>query len=160
MKEEFEIRKEYEKIQKKYKIPEFEELNTEFELESLEKKEFLVRAIRRRMNDKVIFFCRIIENIIYPNGQSQIGTYEAGFFSDEKKNELSVIHKKLMIYERQSLLLDITPNDNGDAEYIKALTLEWKNFKNELKETVLIMENSWKNTVEEKEERYFGQAKE
>lgn len=156
MKEEFDIIKEYEKIQKKFKLPEFEELNKEFELEALDKKEFLMRAVRRRMNDKVIFFCRIIENVIYPNGQSQISTYEAGFFDDDKKNELAKLHNKLMIFERQSLLLDITPEDNGDAEYIKTLTGGWKNFKSELKEVVLTMENSWKNTVEEKEERYFG----
>jgi len=64
-KEEFDIKTEYENLRKKYtKLPNFEVLNNEFELKSIEKNILITRQIRRRLADKVIFFCRILENII------------------------------------------------------------------------------------------------
>ncbi|KHO53984.1 hypothetical protein J4476_02775 [Candidatus Woesearchaeota archaeon] len=154
--ENFDIKTEYEKISKKYKLPEFEKINDDFEIDFIEKKEFLTRAIRRRMNDKLLFFARIIENVIYPNSHSQIIAYENSVFSEERKLELVKVHKQLMIFERRSLLLDIETAEEKDIEYIRDLLLRWEEFKNELKEVAETMQESWKTNIEEKEERYFG----
>src|SRR3989338_1090008 len=154
--ENFDIKTEYEKISKKYKLPEFEKINDDFEINFIEKKEFLTRAIRRRMNDKLLFFARIIENVIYPNSQSHIIAYENSVFSEERKLELVKVHKQLMIFERRSLLLDIETTDENDIEYIKDLLSRWEDFKKELKEVAETMRESWKKNIEEKEERFFG----
>ncbi len=56
-KEKINIKEEYEKL--KHKLPEFNRLNEEFEISRVEseyKKEFLLRDIRRKINDKLIFF--------------------------------------------------------------------------------------------------------
>ena len=152
------IKADYEKLAKKHKgLPSFEILNEEIELVSVEKWAYLSRAIRRRMNDKIIFFCRIIENIIYPNGQSQISAYEGNFFDDEEKTKLAALHKKLMAYDRESLLLDVETTEEKDIEYIKRLFSEWDEYKKQLSKIVSIMEKAWKaEHLEEQEERYFG----
>ena len=154
--ENFDIKIEYEKISKKYKLPEFEIINNEFEIDFIEKKEFLTRAIRRRMNDKLLFFARIIENVIYQSTQSQISSYENSFFTDERKLELVKVHKQLMAFERTSLLLDIETTDEKDIDYIKNLLENWEEFKKELKDIAETMQSSWNKNLEEKEERFFG----
>ena len=153
---EFNIENEYESLKKSHKLPDFKELNEEFELNSIEKKEFLIRNIRRRLNEKVIFFCRIIENLIYPSSQSPLSAYESNFFSDEKKQDLAKLHKKLMVFERQSMLLDTNPNSDGDAEYINKMHSEWDSFKKEITETVKEMKDSWHSELKDEEHVYFG----
>ena len=108
------------------------------------------------MNDKLIMFCRIIENIVFPSSQNPFTNYESTFFDENKRKQLLKLHKKLMIYERQSLLLDITPDDMDDADYIKDLTKEWSDFKKETHETVKEMQKSWHTEAKDEEEDYFG----
>lgn len=151
------IEKEYDKVRAKYTLSPFKDLNKEFELNHIEHKEFILRGVRRRMNDKLIFFCRIIEGVLYPHEKSPLNAYESGFFDDTTKEQLTLIHKKMMIYERQSLLLDIEPDEAKDAEFIKRLAKEWKMFKEQLTAVVRTMEHAWQTTLaKEKEGEYFG----
>ncbi len=151
------IEKDYEKIKKQYTLPPFKELDKEFELRTLEIKPFLVRAIRRRMNDKVIFFCRLIEGLLYPHEKSHIHAYESSFFNEQQKEQLTIIHKKMMLLERDSLLLDIESDEEQDAHYIRELAKEWKLLKNATTQAVLIMKKAWETPhKEEKGGAYFG----
>src|SRR3989338_9943852 len=143
----FDIKKEYEVLRKKHNLPDFDKINNDFELEYLEKNIFLLRAIRRRLHEKVVFFCRIIENILYHSGQSHLSAYESGFFDDEKKQKMTKIHKKLMVYERQSILIDTNPNEKGDIEFICKLSEDWRNVKEELKDIVETIENAWSSEL-------------
>ena len=93
-KEEFNLKKEYALISKKYKLPDFEALNNEFEF-NIEKSNFLLRNIRRRMFDKMSWFLRIVENIIFPS-QSHLLAYEGSFFDEAKRRELKEIIEKLL----------------------------------------------------------------
>ena len=92
------VKEEYNKL--KYKLPKFEELNNDFEIDFIKEKIFLIRQVRRKINEKVIFFCRIIEGLLYPTQQHIINVTEIKNFSDEKKKEIEKIYKKLMVYER------------------------------------------------------------
>ena len=151
------IEKEYAKIKKAHDLPAFKELDKEFELSVIEVKPFLVRAIRRRMNDKVIFFCRIIEGLLYPHEKSHIHAYESSFFNEQQKEQLTITHKKIMLLERDSLLLDIDSNEEQDARYIRDLAKDWKQFKQTTTQAVLIMKKAWETPQkEEKGGAYFG----
>ena len=97
------IKEEYGNLAKKYKIPKFEALNEEFELDFIKEKQFLLRQVRRRINEKVIFFCRIVEGLLYPTPQNIVNATELNNFSDEKKVELEKVYRELMYYERYSL---------------------------------------------------------
>jgi len=92
------VKEEYNKLN--YKLPKFEELNNDFEIDFIKEKIFLIRQVRRKINEKVIFFCRIIEGLLYPTQQHIINVTEIKNFSDEKKKEIEKIYKKLMVYER------------------------------------------------------------
>jgi len=88
--------------------------------------------------------------------QSTISAYEASFFNEEEKRKLVELHKKLMVFERQSLGLDVDTTEQDDVNFILKLFDEWKNFKNEVKSTTLIIEGAWKKELKEEGEKYFG----
>src|SRR3989344_7570437 len=104
------LKDEYEKLKKKHKLPNYEELDNEFELlyvAKLEEIKFPLRFIRRRINDKIAWFCNMLQNIIQPNPGSLISLEESKFFSDEDRKKMIVLLKELMHMERESVLLDI-----------------------------------------------------
>lgn len=147
----------YDKLQAKHNLPSYEEITKEFELGDLEKKDDILRAVRRKMRDKLIFFCRILEGVLYPTERSPLTAYESSFFDDYTKMHLSQIHKTLMIFDRQSLLLDIEDTVEKNVEFILTLWKEWPTFKQEISSAVKIMEKAWQSTIEEKSAQgYFG----
>ena len=148
------VKEEYNKLN--YKLPKFEELNNDFEIDFIKEKIFLIRQVRRKINEKVIFFCRIIEGLLYPTQQHIINVTEIKNFSDEKKKEIEKIYKKLMVYERQSLLLDVYPDDKKDAEFINDVFNFWKKIKKEMEEVVVLMKETWKKEFSQEKNNYFG----
>ena len=86
MTEKINIRRLYEEIKSKYRqLPDFDKINHDFEVEFIDKEHFILRQIRRRVNEKIIFFCRVTEGILFPAGNSAINAYESESFSEEKR---------------------------------------------------------------------------
>src|SRR3989344_970063 len=62
-----EIKKEYEKFQKKYNLPGFTELNKFFDIEEIDiETEFLLRKVRRIISDRITGYLKFIEIILNP----------------------------------------------------------------------------------------------
>jgi len=152
----FDIKGAYEKIAKKHTLPKFEKLDDEFEISFIDKEAFLVRSIRRKMNEKVIFFCRIIEGVLFPQGASYISAVENKAVTDEEKQKILKVYKRLMGYERRSLRLDTNSDDEKDAKYIKSLYKEWPAFKEVAEDFVKKLENAWNKEEETPSEGFFG----
>ncbi len=156
-KENINIKEEYEKL--KHKLPEFNRLNEEFEVSRIEseyKKEFLLRDIRRKINDKLIFFCRIIEGLLFPTHANIISMLESKFFDENTKKRVLDLYKQLMIFERESLRLDIIPDDEKDARYINDVFNKWLEYKKEMKNIVDIMQDAWRKEEKIIPDNYFG----
>ena len=149
----FELAKSYKKIKG---LPNFDDLNSDFEIESIKEEHFLTRSIRRKINEKVIFFCRIIESLLYPTQQHIINMREITNFSEDKKKEIDDIYKRLMFLERQSLLLDVFPNDKEDIRYINEVFDFWSEIKNSMSEIVKNMQDAWKKEKTFEKNNYFG----
>ena len=156
MAEKPDFKTENDKLKKNYHLPDFKELNNELELGDLEKKEFLLRAIRRKMRDKLIFFCRILEGVLYPTDKSPLTAYESSFFTEDAKYHLSTIHKTMMTFDRRSLSLDVEDTDEKNATYIKDLWKHWQPFKQETSSVIVTMEQSWNHHEKENAQGYFG----
>ena len=71
----------YKKLQKKYALPNYKELNKNFEIAYIEDPFFLLRSIRRRIHEKIVFFAKVSEKILFPNQTLMIEMYESKFFS-------------------------------------------------------------------------------
>ena len=148
------IKEEYEKL--KYKLPKFDGLDEEFEISSIKHKEFLLRGIRRKMNEKVIFFCRIIESLLYPTTNHIINMNEIKEFNEEDKKDIEDLYKKLMIFERDSLITDVEPDEKKDVDYINKLFDEWGSLKRDILKITKKMRESWLKEERIRKDNYFG----
>ncbi|MDI6731602.1 MAG: 3-dehydroquinate synthase family protein, partial [Candidatus Margulisbacteria bacterium] len=68
---------------------------------------------------------------------------KAWVVSEDEKEKMSKIYKKLMEFERQSLSLDVEPDEKKEVEFINNLFKEWKKFKDEMIKITKKMKESW-----------------
>lgn len=151
------IKQEYSKLKKKYNLPDFNKLDKEFEISAIDPNFFSIRAIRRKMLEKLIFFSKILETALFPNVESLSTMYESRFFSEEDKNRISETYRIVMIHSRRFLKSDINPDDKTDAKLIKDLSKDWPKIKNKVWQLANKMEACWnKKDVKIKDLIYFG----
>ena len=94
----FDLKEAYGKM--KHKLPDFELLDREFEVSFIDYKlkddRLLLTSIRRKINEKVIFYCRIIEGLLYPHQPNIITMMELNSFNEEEKKKVHELYKKMM----------------------------------------------------------------
>ena len=159
-----EVKPEYEKLVKKYGLPRYDSLNSEFELlyiNEIAEVSYVLRFVRRRINDKIAWACNMIQSLLQPNPGSLINLQESNFLNGDDKKKMSTILKDLMQHERTSLLLDLDNNEKADAEYIKTSFNKWLKVKPELISITKKLKGGWERAEETKESRpakdhYFG----
>ena len=158
-----EFKKRYEELSKKYKLPSYEELDTEFELlyfQNIMEISFPLRYVRRRIGDRVNWFIGFFQGILNPNPSSLINLEESKFFSKEDKDKMVSLVKDMVIFERESLILDLAQDEKKDAEFIRNGVKRWTEFKKELEQYCIKLKEGWKaETSEEEKEEYFGWIK-
>ena len=66
-------------MKKKYKLPEFSELNRELEASSIEETDFLLRAIARKASEKLEFYASLLEEALQPDTSNLYSMHEARF---------------------------------------------------------------------------------
>lgn len=156
------FKSEYEKLVKKHKLPSFEELDKEFELLYIRdfiEINFPLKFIRRRIVDKIVVYCSMIQSLIQPNPSSPISLQESKFFKEEDLKRMVDILKELMFFERASFSLDTDSTEEKDALFIKDALVLWKKLKKELAGIATSLKEGWKKQVssESKDKNhYFG----
>jgi hypothetical protein len=160
-KDDFNFKKEYEKLKKKFNsLPDFKELNDQFEFSSMkdfpEDEDFLLRNIRRKINDRFANLSRFIEETLNPNPGSIIGITESKKFTLKDREELRNLLKNLMLFERKSLLLEIEFDNDKEANFINESLNNWKNIKKDFKPFIKKMMDSWDTKEEKQTNHYFG----
>ena len=94
--------------------------------------------------------------LIFPDASSLASMQESKLLDEEHRNNLLKLYKRLMIYDRISLSLEIDNDDKKNIKFIQDLYSEWGVIKPQLMEVVKIMTDSWSKDDESIEERYFG----
>jgi len=147
----------YKKYQKKYNLPDYKELNKNFELDYIEDPFFLLRSIRRRIHEKIIFLSKILEKVIFPNQTIMTEMYEAKFFSEKEKEDLVEMYERLLSLDRKALALNIISTDLQEASFIKSTFKIWPSFVKKSMSVIEKLDKSWntKNSDITKN-HYFG----
>ena len=146
----------YEKFARKYRLPEFGELDREFQISNIEKTDFILSEIRENMVDKLETFTDFLSDLLQPD-TTVVGMYESRVFPEPKKKEIYAIFKRLMKYKRQSLAAHIENSDRRNADFIREFFGEWAELKPKLLSAVDEVEKSWETESEETEKLgYFG----
>lgn len=151
------IEEQYGKLKKKYNLPEFEELDNEFEISSIENEKFLLREIINKIVDRTDFFSRFFEDLLQPDPSLLRSMHEANIFNDEERKVIYSLYKKLMVIIRQSVEVSLNRSEKEEANFIKKTFDGWKGLKTSISKIVDKIKNSWKKETYSKEELgYLG----
>ena len=152
-----EIEKQYNELRKKFKLPEFKDMDFEFEISDLEETNFLLRAIIRRVAEKLDFYTTMIEEILQPDTSNIYAMHETRHFDEDEKKQMYDLYSKLMDFNRQSIEHSLEHDENDDANFINCIFSDWKELKKELLGFVKKMRASWKTETDIKEDiGYMG----
>ena len=155
------MKERYKELQKKHGLPRYEDLDREFELlyvGAIQEVQFVLRFVRRRMNDKLVNACTMVQSLLQPNPGSFVNLQESSFLSKEEKRECSELLKEIMEVERWSVVLDVESDERKEAEFVKELYKRWLAWKPRVVRLGKKVVEGWKSLElkEEKQERYFS----
>lgn len=139
-----EIEKQYIELKKKHRLPEFREIDFEFEISDLEETSFLLRAVIRRMVEKIDFYTTMLEEVLQPDTSNLYAMHEMRYFDDKEKKQMYELYTKLMSLNRMSIEISLGWNEKNEAEFVSDAFVEWKNLREELLKFARKMRASWK----------------
>jgi hypothetical protein len=146
----------YNKLKIKYKLPEYDELNNEFELSAIEKDDFLLREIGRKIIDKLGNICGTLEGAV--SGEAHpIAVIEFGNINESDMKKTMEIYKKLMYHIRHGQEVGVLCDDKKEAEFIKDFFKGWPSLKADIVKIFSKLKDSWKKEADEKDDsNIFG----
>ena len=152
-----EIEKQYNELSKKFLLPEFKNLNEEFEISDLEETSFLLRAIIRRIAEKFDFYTTMLEEVLQPDTSNLYAMHETRFFDENEKKQMYELYSRLMNFNRQSIEVNLEHNEKNEVGFINNVFNEWDELKQELLGFINKMKSSWKIEADIKEDLgYLG----
>ena len=152
-----EIEKQYNELKKKYKLPEFKEIDFELELSDLEPTNFLSRAIIRRIAEKLDFYTTMLEEVLQPDASNFYAMRENRFFDEDEKKQMFDFYSRLMIFSRRSVEISLENDIEEEAEFVNNFYKEWHEMKKELVRYIKKMKDSWQSETDVKEDvGYLG----
>lgn len=150
------VKEKYADLAKNHKVPSFEELNKEFEIEDVD-DDFMLKNILRKIAEKLESYINLLGEILQPDANSISSMHEAQFFSDDERRQSFEIYRKLMKAYR-SIIESLLKNEEAEqAELLNVLLKSWKESKTMLIPLIAKMKESWDKDITIKENiGYFG----
>lgn len=152
------LKKDYEKIRKKYSLPSFKKLNEDFQIEKISEYEtdILIREVRKFISEKFSNYLRFIETILHPiNAPVFIFSIIKSLGQNEKK-KLTEIYEKLVKNEIRLIEVDINFSEEKEAKFIKESHEIWQEIKKDILEIVDVIKKNWDNKFKIDKGSYFG----
>lgn len=151
-----ELKKKYNELAGKYKLPSFTELNEDFEIERIRKgEETLLRTVRKTMTEKIVNSMNFMELMLNPmNAPRMYLVYIKSITVDDKK-EIEKIYSVLSDIVLGSLKLEIDYSEKDEIEMIKRIAKDWNSVKPAFIKIVEKMQKPGAAAVS-KEKSYFG----
>lgn len=155
-----EFKQQYEKFREKYSLPEFNEMNKLFDIESIETDEtdFLLRKIRRIISDRIAGCLRFVEIILNPSNAPVFLFKIIKKLEEKDKEILDKVNETLGQVEVEIVALDLDYSEEKEAEFIKRI---FKVFNEDvriklLKITEKLSNNEGAGPKKTDERSYFG----
>ena len=138
------LKQEYEILRAKYNLPDFKILAEEFDVERVAEKEtsFVLRNIRRAMNDKISAYLRLFETLNNPSSAPMFIFSMLKNLKEAEKDKMKEIYKKFAKLEIDVMKLDTVYDEKKEADFIKAVAGQWDVVK---KEVYSLLENLGKD---------------
>ena len=151
-----ETAKKYEQLRAKYKLPGFAELDREFEVADIEDNGNVLRAVRKKVYEKIADSCAILEEVLQPDTNVS-NLYESRFFDEREKKDVFGLYRRLMSVKRRSEALSVMNDDSSDAAFISETLSFWQKEKKQLVALISKLQESWGKDAEAEDRLvYFG----
>lgn len=147
---------EFKNLQKKHGLPTYADLDHEFEIASIESKDHLLRAIRRKIEERLEYYAKLLEELL--QGEPTFtNLHELRDLTDDRKEKIYVLYKSIMGKVRESMEIAIENDEVRTADYIKSSHAFWQERKGELGTIIAQMKESWEKegSLTERQE-YLG----
>ncbi len=141
------IEKDYAELREKMKLPEYGELDREFDLSSIEPNGNVLRSVREKISDKLAASADLLDHTLQPDVNLS-SLYESRIFTEEDKKEIFNLYRALMSLKRKCDALQIMNSDEDDRKFISGSLAEWKKVKPMLVDILSRLEASWKKEAE------------
>jgi len=151
------IKKQWEELSRKYKLPEFSFMNAEFSIGSIDDTDYPLKAVAENIAERIEFYVGVLGDILQPEPSSIYAMHETRFFDEEEKKAVYSVYTKLMAYSRRCLEISIINTEKIYAEFILVFCGEWNSTKQELLGFATKMRQSWVVEADIKEDLgYLG----
>ena len=141
----------YEKIQKKYNLPNFQKLDAEFDLTVIQETDKPAYRILQRIQERIDFYIGILRTILQPDPSSFPELYECRYFTDDDKAEVFATFKELMILDRSLVEANLLLDEKVQAARIKECYETMSKMKQRIVPWVERMKSCWKRATEKQE---------
>jgi len=150
-----ELKKEYAKLEGKYKLPNFKQINEEFEIDKIEREsECLIRVVRKAMIEKVVNSLGFLEMLLNPMNAPRIYMSFLKSMSQEDKEIIDKLYSSLAELSLASLALEVEYSEKAEAELVKKIYSTWNSIRGDFKKLIENVRNP--KTLAKKEKSYFG----
>lgn len=151
------LKQEYEKIRKKYNLPSFKQLNEDFDIERITKKEteLLTREVRWRITEKVSSAMRFLELFLNPATAPLFILSALKGIGAEARKLIEKSYNELVELEIASLNLDLAYDERSEAKFIKDAVERWVILSSNIKEVNRALGEAL-NLKEKTKKDYFG----
>ena len=152
------LKKDYKKLQEKHNLPDFDDMNRDFQIEKIAEIEtdYLIREVRKCITDKFSNYLRFIETILQPINVPLFVFSVIKSIGVDEKNKLSEIYKELAKFEVRVIRLDVNLSEEKEADFVNDSYKLWQEIKKDVLDILDIIEKNWDNKVEINNKGYFG----
>ena len=150
------LKMDYAPLAKKYKLPDFDGLNRDFEIEKIEKEtDYVLRTIRKAMMEKTVNSLGFLEMLMNPVNVPRMYLACVKSLTSEDMKTIDRIYRTFADLILASLEREVNYSEQGEAEMIKLIYNKWAAVKAPF--GVILRRLRLSHPVEiKKEKSYFG----
>lgn len=138
------VEKAYAKLKKEFDLPDFDFLNKEFEIITIEPDAFFLREIKRKIRDRLNYAADILNKMIQPETTALSDLYEYRCFDDEDKQKIFELFSRIMYLSRKIVESEFLLDEKQDAAVIREVAEKWPKIRKELVPFMKSLEACWK----------------
>ena len=153
--DEFEIK--YGELMKKYKLPNFDKICEDFDVEKVADKDsnYLLREMRRIINEKISAYLHLFETLINPTAPPIFVFSILRGMGNRDKEKMKEIYKKLSRTQLAIMRLDTMYIEADEAEFIINTFNIWQELKPQILQIIKGFEENFEKDDSSKKSSYF-----
>jgi hypothetical protein len=132
----------YSRYSLKYGLPEFEKVQKFLLLSCLEDNGLLLIQIKKKLSDRISGYIDLLDPIVHPDSSAN-SIYENSFFSEEEKNRIFKLFRRLMVLDKEMSISSLDENDEANAKFIRNFFEAYPDIKKELEKILNKEKESW-----------------